>query len=283
VTVALSDLGDPGTAEPWEGVLITVDETNNVVVSAENDFDEFQLSDGTDDLWVDNFLFSVYDDAGNFPNMGVDAQYESVTGPLNYTFGDFKVAPREAADLAGYVAPVISGASVEDLSAGDLIITEIMFNPAECNDTDCEYIEIYNDSGSNVNLNGLRIEDLAGNTGMVSQDVVIASGEYEILGQTGWAYTTVTPLAEVGLPAFNNNSDEFALIANSSITIDQAATYTPLAGQADAGYALKFDSTVPDATENDDIMNWCYAPNTFEGNDYGSPGAPNNMGCSNPM
>jgi hypothetical protein len=46
--VDLSDLAAPATAEPWEGVLVMVDEGGNVVVSAEPGFDEFEIEAGGD-------------------------------------------------------------------------------------------------------------------------------------------------------------------------------------------------------------------------------------------
>jgi hypothetical protein len=279
VTVALSVLGNPTTAEAWEGVLVTVDETNDVAVTAENNFNEFEVSDGNDAVFVDDFLYNVYANAGTFPNMGVDATFESITGPLNYTYGDFKVAPRTAADLAGYVPTMLSGASVDDMNAGDLIITEIMYDPDFCTDTSCEYIEIYNDSGQDVNLNGLVIEDSTGNSVTVTQNAVLDAGTYGIIGQTSWGYMTVNPLAQASLPAFNNTGGDSASIANSTITIDSTASYAAQ-GSADDGYAWKLDQA-PDAAANDVAGNWCYAPNTFEGMDYGSPGAANNAGCSN--
>ena len=46
---------------------------------------------------------------------------------------------------------------VLNLSAGDLVITELMNNPDIASDSNGEYIEIYNNSGRELNLKGLSI------------------------------------------------------------------------------------------------------------------------------
>ncbi len=43
------------------------------------------------------------------------------------------------------------------------IINEIMYNPDQCSDTYCEWIEIYNPSNDSINLSGLYISDWNGN------------------------------------------------------------------------------------------------------------------------
>ncbi len=105
--VDFSDLATAATAEPWEGVLITV--TDTLVVSADgfDAFSEFRLEVGGDSVIVDNFLYGIFDDenAGDFPGFAVGAAFTDVTGVLNFSFDDYKLAPRSADELAGYSAP----------------------------------------------------------------------------------------------------------------------------------------------------------------------------------
>ncbi|MCB9764026.1 MAG: hypothetical protein H6739_29920 [Alphaproteobacteria bacterium] len=91
--VSLSDLGDAATAEPWEGVLIEV--SGVTVTDPDLGYGEFLLDDTVvvDDLcydWTDDFALSE------------DDTFTSVTGPLTYTFGAFKIEPRSVDDLVGY-------------------------------------------------------------------------------------------------------------------------------------------------------------------------------------
>lgn len=102
--VPLADLAAPVTAEPWEGVLVIVEEGNELSVTDEA-FDEFLVEESGDAVLVDDFLYNIYEEMAAFPNFGVGARFASVTGPLNFTYDEFKLAPRSADDLPGYVEP----------------------------------------------------------------------------------------------------------------------------------------------------------------------------------
>ena len=52
-----------------------------------------------------NFLYNIFakENAGDFPGFGEGATFTGVTGVLNYSFGNHKVAPRSAAEYAGFM------------------------------------------------------------------------------------------------------------------------------------------------------------------------------------
>ena len=107
--ITAADIVDEATGEPWEAVLVRV-EADLTVTDADPEgqpnVNEFLVSDGTDDMLVDDFLYDIVDDgAAAFPGFGVDASFTAIQGPVNFSFGNHKVAPREAADLEGYAAP----------------------------------------------------------------------------------------------------------------------------------------------------------------------------------
>ena len=90
--------------EPWEGVLI---EIQSVTVSNDDaGYDEWDVTEigGTNMMRIDN--------PGNYmysPSNG--DQFESITGPLNYTYDFFKIIPRDDLDIVQASPPVISGVS----------------------------------------------------------------------------------------------------------------------------------------------------------------------------
>ena len=92
--------------EPWEGVLIQI---QNVAVSNDDaEYGEWDVSDlsGANTMRIDNA------DAGNYtysPSNG--DQFVSITGPLNYTFSEYKIIPREDDDLVQANPPVITNVS----------------------------------------------------------------------------------------------------------------------------------------------------------------------------
>ena len=88
-----AELASGPLAERWEGVLVQVD---NVVVTDANpdtpmDFDEFAVTDG---LRVDD---AAYPDLDNTFKVGTT--FSRIVGLQHYSFGDYKLLPRDADDL----------------------------------------------------------------------------------------------------------------------------------------------------------------------------------------
>jgi len=104
VTPGMVNTGAP-TAEAYECVLIEVD---NVTVSNDNaGYGEWEVTDGVDVLLVDNGDYTYTPTLGD--------SLETLKGVLNYSFSDFKIAPRSDDD---FVFPVYI--LYEDFSDGAL-------------------------------------------------------------------------------------------------------------------------------------------------------------------
>lgn len=91
VVVAPADIATGGAlAENYESVLVTVE---NVTVSAAADnFGEWTVDGG---LRVDDLFFAT----GDWPKPNPGDSFTSLTGPLTYSYDNFKLAPRTAEDL----------------------------------------------------------------------------------------------------------------------------------------------------------------------------------------
>ena len=70
-----------------------------------------------------------------------------------------------------------------DLGPGDVVINEIMANPEACGDRDNvgEYIEVWNATASEIDLNCLSITDGGGHVGFVETSTVVAPLGYAVL------------------------------------------------------------------------------------------------------
>jgi predicted extracellular nuclease len=90
--VPAADIATGGAkAENWEGVLVRVE---GVTVATEADnFGEWTVDSM---LHVDDLFFAIAD----WPKPAVGEMFASITGPLMYSFDNFKIAPRDPADLA---------------------------------------------------------------------------------------------------------------------------------------------------------------------------------------
>ncbi len=78
------------TAEQWESVLVRVE---NVTVATEpNEYGEWNVDDGSGE--------AVVDDLGTYSyNPVIGNLLDSVTGVLNYSFSEYKIEPRDDADI----------------------------------------------------------------------------------------------------------------------------------------------------------------------------------------
>jgi len=272
--VALADLA-ADVGEPWEGVFVRV-EGEPLDVTDEPGFDEFIVSIDPDSAFIDNYVYNIYTDGEmDFPDFGVGASFTAIQGPLNFTFGEFKVAPRMAADFEGYIAPEDPVMGIDDLIVGDLVITEIMYDPAVCSDSFCEWVEVYNASGFQVDLNGLSLQDNNfSQTGTIDVSLVVDPDTYVWLGRgpaDSWTYSNMADAYYGPNPAYNNSSDRVVILNNNEI-LDQTHDYSDEAG---AGISLQLNPDSIDVDENDLEASWCYSTVDFGDGDLGSPGAVN--------
>jgi predicted extracellular nuclease len=89
--VAAADVATGGSlAENYEGVLIQVNDAK--VTAAVNMFGEFKIEG---DLLVDDLFIAKAD----WVNPMIGAVYSSITGPLAYSFDEFKLSPPKPADV----------------------------------------------------------------------------------------------------------------------------------------------------------------------------------------
>lgn len=179
--------------------------------------------------------------------------------------------------------------TVADLELGDLVVTEIMGNPA-CNLDNCEWIEIYNAAAQPIQLFGLHVYDAefpqTPNFGVVQLEVVLPAGEYAVLAKSrrGWNFE-FDPDARYGPQlGLNNNRAEQVILADAR---DNVLAETPLffffSDYSNVSVAFTGDPGVDDAT---DSALWCPSgedlPVTAGPAAFGSPHAANTV-CGGPV
>lgn len=98
--VAAANLGSIATggadAEKYEGVLVQVDMSGAFLsISVEpNTYGEFTVSNGTDDMQVDDYLFD-----GASAGVNMASQVSTLVGILDYSYETFELLPRSPADF----------------------------------------------------------------------------------------------------------------------------------------------------------------------------------------
>lgn len=160
------------------------------------------------------------------------------------------------------------------LQAGDLVVTEIMANPAAVSDQLGEWFEIYNTSTDAFDLEGLKISDAGIDAVELVDSLIIPSGDRLVFGPNA------TRAANGDIPvnqayayaslALANAVDE--LILSTDIVID-AVTFNGSSVAAGSSLSLSPGST--SATANDSASNWCAANSVLASTDRGTPGTAN--------
>jgi hypothetical protein len=164
--------------------------------------------------------------------------------------------------------------------ADALIITEVMRNPAAVLDDDGEWFEVYNNTGTSMNLVGLVVFDLGSNTFTVQSDLWISPGVHAVLGAEG------DPGLNGGAPvdyvwgSFNlGNSDDEIYLDHDGAVLDSVEWDGGVLWIDPTGASMSLEPTGYDTTDNDDPAFWCEASTTFGLGDLGSPGSVNPTCC----
>ena len=176
--------------------------------------------------------------------------------------GEEPLAPPDPADAAtdpGLPRPA---------QAGEVVITEIMFDPAGRSDDDGEWIELWNAlDGDALSLEGCVLDD-GGSTPRKLGALEVQPLDHATIARG--ADAGFVPELVVAL-TLTNTSDTVALLCDG-VEIDRV-TYDK-SFSLRAGASLSLDPTAYAAADNDDPAAWCAGVDDY-GGDRGSPGALN--------
>jgi hypothetical protein len=270
----------------------SVDPAVNGGAAIDYDFGAFALGNAADDIqlvadgtvidavaWDGGLLFpdpngaSMTLDPGAEDHLSNDdgARWCEASSP--YGVGDLGTPGAPNDDCA---PPPPTGLGVDDLLPGDLVITEILQDPAAVLDSSGEWFEVLNTTGLDVELEGLVVADDGGSSFTVSSSLLVAAGERVLFG------ANVDPLLNGGAPvaydfgafSLSNSDDELELRAGA-IVVDRVA-WTGVAPWPDPnGASMSLDPSATDAIANDDPLAWCEATTPFGDGDRGTPGEAN--------
>jgi hypothetical protein len=179
-------------------------------------------------------------------------------------------------------APVYAGT---DANPGDIVINEIMQNPAAVDDTKGEWIEIYNNTGSAIDINGWTLKDDGSDSHVIANGgpLTIPAGGYLVLCRNSDSAVNGGVSCDYQYSGFllANSSDEVELIDDGStpqtidrVVYDNGATFPDPNGKSMSYGGVANGSTDP-ATDNDSGNRWGESTSTYGSGDYGTPGAKN--------
>ena len=176
----------------------------------------------------------------------------------------------------------IQGNQQDDIIGyGEILITEIMFDPSALSDTEGEWLEIYNNSDQMLNLQNLILGRDDVNRHTIADPIELLPGEYFVFARTGTA-TSASNTYIYGSDISLTNSGAVLAIYNEGtetdpgaliFSVDYGAVYFP--SPTGASISLNLDGFNPaDAVLG---TSWCTATSVYNTGDLGTPGSENDL------
>jgi hypothetical protein len=154
---------------------------------------------------------------------------------------------------------------------GDLLVTEVMFDPSACGQTEGEYVEITWLGAAAIDLGGLEIHDSTSATVLPAGTTVQPGARY-VVGHPGLQACYGVPSGFTLLALLSNGGEDIWIQDENGRELDRL----------DGNLFSVLDGT---AWERDDVDPdlWCYADTILNGtDDLGTPGQPNGL-CGAPV
>ena len=261
------------------------------------DFDwpgSFALANGSDDLVlsVDGVVLDAvaWDDGATFPDVG-GASMSLDPSRRGRQANDDGAAWCAATSAYGHGDKGTPGGANDDcelltlgldeVSAGELVVTEIMADPSAVADRQGEWLELHNLTEAVVDLEGLEVSDSRGTGFTIDRPLPVPAGGRVVLAREGY------PLLNGGVTADHDWSGSFALANGSDdlvlsfegrlldrVAWDDGATFPDEAGASMSLSAAALAGSSA-AELNDQGASWCPATEAFGDGDLGTPGAAN--------
>jgi len=173
------------------------------------------------------------------------------------------------AQLLGVVSAFCTPSFSHASSVSDLLITEIMANPAAVSDTNGEWFELFNPTSDSISLDGILLSDDGSNSHTFSNtggNLLVGSGEYFVLSRNG------DPIANGGFVTDYVYGSDFSLTNSSdeivfSDALGELLRFNYSAGFVTAGASMELLS--------DSMLSDNYAASTllYGNGDLGTPGS----------
>ncbi len=183
---------------------------------------------------------------------------------------------RRVWNVIGIAACLAVAAGAHGASPGDVVITEIMQNPDAVSDAYGEWIELYNATGSGIDIDGWTVGDGESEEHTIDNGgaLVIPAGGFVMLGRNDDMSVNGGYACDYRYSGINlANGADRVVIREGGSTIDSVAYDDGATFPDPTGASMELNDA---AAENNDGVNWdeCVV-STFGDGDYGTPGAAN--------
>ncbi len=161
---------------------------------------------------------------------------------------------------------------------GDVIINEIMQNPAAVSDSKGEYFELYNTTDEDIDINGWVIKDKDYDSHTIDNggSLIISAHSYLVLGNNADTLLNGNYHCDYEYSGFylGNSADEIILV-DGTVVIDSVYYDGGPVFPDPTGASMELDPSHQNADDNDNGANWYTAYTPYGLGDCGTPGSAN--------
>lgn len=188
----------------------------------------------------------------------------------------------DSTEVPKEVIEIIDGPELPDPGAyayGDLLISEIMYDPSSLSDTEGEWFEVYNNSGHIISMQNLILGRDENNRHIISDPIDLPPGAFLVLERSESATSA--------LPSYNYGSDILLPNTGAELSIFNEGTET---NPGSLIFSVNYNDTgFPDGSGSSIALNpermnsaegvmgssWCLSFSAYNTGDLGTPGEVN--------
>jgi hypothetical protein len=164
-----------------------------------------------------------------------------------------------------------------NIGRGELLITEIMYDPVSLTDANGEWFEIYNNTNRSISLQNLVIKK-DDDSHIINEAITLNSHSYYVLARTdqavsvdNYVYGTGISLTNSGAVLSINNYGSDGTDGSVICSVNYGAEDFPAA----TGASLNLDPDRLNQADAESGTSWCVAASVYNTGDLGTPGIEN--------
>jgi hypothetical protein len=159
---------------------------------------------------------------------------------------------------------------------GDLLITEIMYDPSVLSDTEGEWFEIYNQSGETIQLQNLVVTRDAVNNLVISESIELPPGAFFVFQRTAQATDAVNSLVYGSAISLANTGAVLSLCNPDTGSGPGAMIFSVNYGDPGfpngTGASISLDPDLFNGADAISGTSWCTSTSVYSSGDFGTPG-----------
>ena len=163
--------------------------------------------------------------------------------------------------------------SGESINLGAIVINEIMYDSSAVTDANGEWFEVYNTTGSEIDLEGCVISDSGTDSHTIAGSLIVPVNGYAVLARNGNTEENGGVSADYVYLGFTlGNTDDEIVLTCSTVEVDRVEYNEGEGWSAGVGASIILNNL---ANDNNNSVNWCVSITSYGDGDLGTPGIQN--------